>query len=372
MKSNLKLNCSVTVLSLLLSVFILAGCDSGDVDDIEVNTVGDTGIVVTTDYSTGAVSVVTAETRVVQRNTQVIHSDSICRYDEVTGHIFVISRFGSDAITVLNEDAGYKPMAQYSVEAGTNAQDIAVIGPGRAVVPRIGSPELLVVHPTLGTEIARVDLSAYADSDGNPEASQAIFRDGKVYVTLQRLDMYWAPTDYSALLIINPATYAIEREVILNGKNPTGILRYNTPLSAFILTETGSYGVLDGGIETMTLDGTLSGMIITEATLGGDIIDAIVTAPDMGFAIISEPTATGAATRLVTFNPMTGFKGETLISSAGYDLSYMSLNGESEIWVTDRNFFNPGIRIFDTHTAQELTASPIDVGLPPIMVCFER
>jgi hypothetical protein len=33
--------------------------------------------------------------------------------------------------------------------------------------------------------------------------------------------------------------------------------------------------------------------------------------------------------------------------------------------VPDRTLTNPGIRVYDTFTDQEVTTDPIDVGLPP-------
>ena len=365
----------------LTALLIAAGCENSDVDtgfispaetDSSNNYSAPIATVIATDYSSGAVSLVATGTRAVTSNIQVVAPDTFCQYDNITGYMYLISRLGSDAVTVLDTANNYQPIGQYSVEAGTNAQGIAVVSTEKAFVPRLGSPELQIVHPTNGTELGRIDLSGYADADGIPDASQAVYKDGIVYVTLERIDPNWSPTEYSSVLLINSTTNAVIDEIRLTGKNPTGILRYNDVADAFILVETGVYGVLDGGIETMTADGTLSGLVITEETLGGDVVDAIITAPNVGFAVIAVPTDTGAVTQLVAFNPSTGIKLSTLIQSTGYDLSFLSLNGNGELWVADRNPSAPGIRIFDTATVLELTAIPVDVGLPPLMVCFNR
>ncbi|MBN2527105.1 MAG: hypothetical protein JXR76_11980 [Deltaproteobacteria bacterium] len=341
-------------------------------DSAVVTPVATNAVVMTSDYESGAVSVLATGTRSQVGDRLVVHSDTVCRYDAITDNVFLVSRLGSDAVTVLSPKADFAPIQQYSVDPGTNAQDIAVVSAERAYVPRFASADILVVNPLTGAKLGRVDASPYADADGNPEAAQAIYKDGVVYVTLQRLDPSWQTTAYSSVLMIDAASGAVQKEAKLTGKNPTGVLRFNDTLQAFILAETGAYGVLDGGVETLKADGTPSGMIVTEQTLGGDVMDAIVTKPDLGFAVIGVPGADGANTQLVTFNPMTGAKGQILIASEGYAMSFMALLGQKEIWVSDRHFTNSGVRVFDAKTAAELTPAPVNVGLPPAMICFDR
>ena len=329
-------------------------------------------LVITSDYQSGAASTVDPVDWSVHQNAQVIHSDSVCRFDPVTELPYIVSRLGSDSITVLDPKDGWRVRNQYSVGAGTNAQDIAVVNEDRAYVPRFAAPELLIVHPTQGNELGRVDLSPYADEDGNPEAAQAAAVNGTVYVALQRLDDTWTPTDYSSLVLIDGEDGEIVEEVKLTAKNPVGKLRYSEPINGLVLIEAGTFGLLDGGIEYLDIDTkALSGLVITEAVLGGDVSDAVVVSRTKGYAVIGVYEGESAKTRLVSFDPSSGIKLEELILSDGWELSYLELTRDStELWVSDRAMTDPGIRIFDVATDQELTDAPIDVGLPPTMVCF--
>ncbi len=365
----------ITQQILFLAVIVTlstAACDEDSTSETPNET--STTMVLTTDYESGAFSTVDPTDRSVDKNVQVIHSDSICRFDPVTGLPYIVSRLGADSITVVNPVDGWGVSNQYSVGAGTNAQDIAVVSSERAYVPRFGDPSLLVAHPTTGDELSQIDLSPYADEDGNPDASQALHVDGEVFVSLQRIDETWAPTDYSSVLVIDGTDGTIIEEIHLTAKNPVGKLRYSDAVKSLVFIEAGGFGVLDGGIEYLDpVTRTLSGLVISEQTLGGDVSDAVIATETKGYAVIGVYEGEVSKTVLVSFNPSTGEKLNELISSDGWDLSYLEITPDgTELWVTDRTMSTPGIRIFDVSDDKELTTSPIDVGLPPSMVCFIR
>jgi len=59
------------------------------------------------------------------------------------------------------------------------------------------------------------------------------------------------------------------------------------------------------------------------------------------------------------------------------DLSFISslaVDGGKRLLVPDRTLAAPGVRVFDTFTEVEVTASPLDVGLPPntILILFQN
>jgi hypothetical protein len=217
-----------------------------------------------------------------------------------------------------------------------------------------------------------VDLSAFADDDGNPEAALVYHLDGEVFVGLQRLDETWTPTGHSTVVVLDGMSGDILNEIKLTAKNPVGKLRFSEAVGALVLIEAGAFGVLDGGIEYLNPSThALSGLVISEETLGGDVSDAVIASATKGYAVIGVHEGASAKTRLVSFNPATREQLGTLIVSEGWDLSYLALTPDNgELWVTDRNMSTPGIRIFDVADDSEVTPSAIDVGLPPSMVCF--
>ena len=332
----------------------------------------DVALVVTSDYQTGSYATIEVKEHRVFKDIQSIHADAVCRFDTQTGLAYVVSRLGMDAIEVVHPDDSFSIGQEYSVEAGSNPQDIAIVSDQKAYVTRFGLPTLLVVHPTKGTVLKEIDLSDYADEDGLSESVGALHVNGKVYVTLQRL-VDFAPTDHSVLLVIDASTDEIESMVRLSGTNPVTKLRYSESIQRIVLGEVGNYGQLDGGVEYFDpVNGQLSGFVIDETALEGDLGDVVIHSAKKGYAIIASAlTSTGMATSVVAFNPTSGVVTDKLIESDGYYHAFLELTPDgSQLWVSERKREQPGVRVFRTQDNRQITQQPIDVGLPPNMICF--
>lgn len=366
--------------AIILSVFVFLFCISCEsdpktsatpsVDPGEIR--APAALVVTTDYQTGAYAVVRLSDRAVARNVDLIHQDSICRFDAVTKTTFMVERLGSDAIAVMDPAHGWSVAMEFSAGAGTNPSDIAAVSTKRAYISRLGDPNLLIVNPAKGTQIDKIDLSSYADADHNPDAIWLYSLDGKLYVLLARLKNAQYPTDYSAVLVIDGPSGKITDEVRLSATNPFGKLRYNRQLDRLIIIESGKWGENDGGIELFDpATKTVSGLLITEKALGGDAVDAVIVSDTKGYAIVGYARNGKSETHLVSFNPASGKLLKELLVSDSWTYSSMELTPDrTELWVADRDRKTPGIRIFDTATDVQLTSKPIDTGLPPFMICF--
>lgn len=333
--------------------------------------------VVTSDFESGSFAVIDAQARTVYPDLGLIHQDAVCRSDARTGLVYVVARRGADAVSVVDPEAGWRVVGEYSVGAGTNAQDIAVVADDLAYVARLQAPDILGVDPADGTIRRTIGLGALADADGIPEVTWLGYREGKLYALLARLEEFH-PADYSLLVVIDAASGAVEKALRLAVPNPSGRLRYSEAVERFVIIESGAFTSLneeqelDGAIEYFDpKTNTLSGPKITAAALGGDILDAVIAASDKGFAAIEEGCGADVRTRLVSFDPTSGEKTGDLAATAEWALSALELspNGE-ELWVADRSPTRPGIRIFDVESGKELTAEPLDVGLPPFMICF--
>jgi hypothetical protein len=113
---------------------------------------------------------------------------------------------------------------------------------------------------------------------------------------------------------------------------------------------------------------------VTEEALGGDVDDAVIVSETKGYAIVGVITDWDnfiGETYLVSFNPQTGEKLADVAVSDSWDYNAIELNPDgTELWLADRAMTNPGIRIFDVATDEELTEDPIDVGLPPFAISF--
>ncbi|MBI5528562.1 MAG: hypothetical protein HY897_19700 [Deltaproteobacteria bacterium] len=325
-----------------------------------------TAFVVTTDYSTGSCATIDLATRAATTNLCSIHSDAVARYHN--GMVYVINRLEQDNIQILGPANGYATVAQYSVEAGSNPQDIA-FAKGKAYVTRQNSNKVLVVKPDSGEKLGEIDLSSFADADGFCEPG-AMYSDGtSVFVTVLRLDRnnMLNPTDKSFVAVVDAATDKVAGEGIqLYTVNPwPGFVRDGDYL---YLATSGTFGSQNGAVEMIDPAARKDlGISVEARTLGGDInhftvskgvIYAVITDANFATALVSYDTA--AATRTV------------LLQSAGFDLAGVAVNDRGEMYVSDRNATKPGIRIFDTKTGTELTPAPIDTGLPPFVTVFVK
>lgn len=368
------------ILTICLGFLTVTACDRKKEIPGTANAPVTSALIITTDYQTGAYSVINPITREAFNSIDMIHQDSVCRFDSITGTPFIIARLGSDAVDTVTPAASWSITGEFSVGAGSNPQDIAVVNSEMAYVALYEKPHLLKVNPITGALLGTVDLSPYADADGIPEVGWLYAMNGKLYVLLQRLSrpQGFLPTDYSSLLILNAITGVVEKELRLAQTNPFGKLRFNALLNRFVIVESGVFTTMqdgmpiDGAIEYFDAETeTLSGAVITAQALGGDIVDAVVVSETRGYAVVGVRKGTSAETHVVAFNPTTGEKGKTLLASDTWVFNFIELTPDgSELWVADRSRNAPGIRIFNTLTDVEITQSPIDVGLPPFMICF--
>jgi DNA-binding beta-propeller fold protein YncE len=394
---------------LIFGLVTVAACGTGGIDDIDNNDDnmsatdsdsvtnsdpdgGDGGIdtdtapsegapytkalVITSDYQSGAYGTIDLSNHEVEADIGHIHSDAVCRFDPVTNTPFIIQRMDYDAVAVLDPDT-FEIDREYSVGAGSNPHDLVVVEEKRAYVSRYNETKMLIVNPFSGKRFGTVDLAAYADDDGLPEMSGMALFNGKIYASIQRIDMAgsWDPVPPSYIVVIDAESGEIDDEISLTGTNPYSSPEYNRILKKFVITETGSFSSNeDGGIELLDPENnSTSGFVVKEETLGGSIAKGIIVSETKGYAIVGVQAKNGLDTHLVVFNPETGKKVDTLLKGNGWIFSQIVLTPDGkELWLTDSNDEKSGIRIFDTETDKEKTDIPINVGLPPTDICFTR
>jgi hypothetical protein len=296
---------------------------------------------------------------------------------------FVINRYLADNIQVIDPDAGFATVKQYSVGNGSNPHDIRLANSSKAYVSRFEWTTLLIVHPYTGDSLGIVDLSPFADSDGIPEMDRMELVDGKLFVTLNCIDhTTWLPNGLGKIAVVdveadtlidcNPAVPGIQ-PILLNLPNPYSELRYDTCRQELVVACLGCWGVLDGGIEA--IDPALlasKGVVISEAEIGGDISDGLVGPDDRGFAVVLDPVPwPDNYAQLVAFDRLTRQPTDTLYrqtSGSGSTLGTIELNRQREIYLCDRDLTSPGVRIFDTIADTMITM--VHVGPPPFDMEF--
>ena len=310
----------------------------------------------------------------VETGLAPIHSDAIARvYD---GLVYVVNRLYADNIQVLDPLQGFATVRQFSVGPGTNPKDIAFLSPTRAYVSRYETPWLLEIDPYAGAIVDSIDLSVFSDGDGLPESATMAVVGDYLYISIQRIDRdyYWQPVAPSWLAVIDtrtntlvdvdagaPGTQGIE----LTSTNPYTDILLGDDGTTLYVGESGGWTALDGGIEAIdTTTLTALGHIITEAELGGNLEDFTLPLGGRAHAAISVLSPSAEAF-CVAFDWDAGELLETVWRPGEWSVPDVELHaGTGQLFVADRTYAAPGVRVFDAATGSQL-AGLLGVVLPP-------
>lgn len=329
-------------------------------------------VALTTDFSTGSVTTVgTSAPWSTQIDVASICSDPVGR--AFADRVYIVGRFGCDAIQVLNPFNGYQTQIEFAV--GSNPQDIWVLAPNRAYVSFYESNTLLEVNPQTGATLGSISLAQFADVDGLVEMHRMYVHGRHLYVQLQRLDRSqfpYVPVAPSMLAVVDlitrtlvdvdpglPGAQAIE----LTATNPIAPMAIDLTSGDLLVPCTGAFGVMnDGGIERVDLtDWESDGMWLSGPAMNGDLVDFSTWSGSRAFIIVSDASFN---TSLHPINPITGVKGAAIFAPGGFTLSDCLTHHNGSLFVTDRDFFDPGVRVFSAESGAPLSGL-VPTGLPP-------
>jgi hypothetical protein len=338
--------------------------------------------VLTTDYESGSYSTIdlTTDTAIKDLPAQsgIIESDNAGAY--FNGRIYIINRGTASNITVVDRADPTAALNQFSTGDDTNPYAMAFNSDTEAYVCLYAKNEIIVVDPTATSDQikATIDLSGFmaaGDPDGIVEAGTMLKVNDYLFVALQRLNRnnYFAAENDALLVVIDTTTHtvvdtdastpAVVDAITLTGRNPQ-FMFYDEVSGKIFVAETGSYGVNDGGVETV--DPTAfeaEGFIIDESELGGDA-GAVVVSNGSGYVVVA---GTWPNNTITTFDTSDGTKGDDLLVNGAF-IPSLTLDDQGRLFVPDRTTTAPGVRIYDTTDNTEITTGAIDVGLPPNVI----
>jgi len=333
--------------------------------------------VLTSDFSTGNLSVVDLDTRAVTQDVEPAGSDAVMRwYDD---KLYIVNRFGGDNVQVV--DGGtLNTTHQFSTGNGSNPQDICFVSPTKAYVTRYELTDLLIVNPATGSSPGVISLAAFADADGVPEMARMVRVERYLFVAIQRLDRnnFFSPTDSSLVAVIDTDTDTVVdcdpvapgvQAIHLTARNPVSAFEFDRLTSRLLIGCVGFFGALDGGIEWIDPVNRVSlGLAVTEATLGGDLGDIVWGSAARSHAIVSDASFN---TQLVAWNTA-GQNLGVVYSPGGFSLNDAAQNDRGELYVCNNDLLSAdvGVHVFSAATGTPL-AGPLDCGLPPVSVTFD-
>jgi hypothetical protein len=311
----------------------------------------------------------------VDVNLGSIHGDAVARHHG--GLIYIVNRLYADNIQVLDPQQNFATVIQFSVGPGSNPQDIAVVSPDRAYVSRYETAWLYEVDPTAGAVLDSIDLSGFADTDGLPEMGQMALVGDLLFVSIQRLDRdnFWLPVAPSYLAVIDTNTNALVdadpvapgiQGIELTGLNPATEIQVDEEEGIIYVGESGQWNVSDGGVDAVDAVGlTALGFVATEGQLGGDLDDFTLPVNGRAHAIVSVSTP-GWEAYCVSFDWTDGDLIDEVWRPGGFSVEDIEVHpGTGQLFLCDRTYTDPGVRVFNVADGSQLTAGPLSVGLPP-------
>lgn len=132
--------------------------------------------------------------------------------------IYVLPYFGSNVLKKYSRNANKELSLSGELNVDANANPVAIVPQSatKAYLSLLGRGKIWIINPTTMTKTGEIDLTSYGVGDENPDPSQMIIRDNKLYVALnQMVGGYFPAPDrpYSDVLIINTETNQVEKMI---------------------------------------------------------------------------------------------------------------------------------------------------------------
>lgn len=291
--------------------------------------------------------------------------------------VYVIEGGDNSSIMKLDPNTPGKPLWQYSVGAGSNPHDLVFVPTDtylKGYVLRYNKPGLWVVNldaaKTADFKLGEIDLSAWKDADGSPEAHLGFFHAGYVWIVLQRYSLSDFTAGTALLLKIDPTTdTVVDMDPAITGVQGVNLIRKNPVAGSLvggILYLAGTtYGVSDEGVWSVDLSDPSNGqkVILTEKSLGSSAAGLYVAHPAYG-VVTTYDASWNAVPR--PFNPATGaFLDPLPIPDAGGGITLV--NGV--LYIGSRDKAKPALYAVDPGT-NTVTAGPFPTSLPPLTIAY--
>jgi hypothetical protein len=323
-------------------------------------------VAVAGDFTTppGVMSVLNTSTLAVQQNVAaaVVTDDPQLRH---IGHeLYVIDR-DTNNITVL-DDTTYTLIGQMATGAGTNPQDVAIVG-DKLYVPALASKG--VVIGTLGGSTSVLDLTGAAavnSIDTTPDCVGAYAVGTDVYVVCENLDESngFTPRGPGVLIVIDSTTDTMRTKVMLPMQNPQGFIK-QMGANLIVASNDGAAGCTT----TIAPGATPTATCLTQNTdLGGPPIAFDISGTKIWFAYaasdFSHQWARAYDTTTSSYAPN--------LTPDSQDIFDIAVCPNHKVAVTDGTTNANGFRLYNGTT--EATTSALAIGLKPAfangLVCY--
>lgn len=318
-------------------------------------------VIVAGDFTPGAPGVMasldmetTAVTQGVAPNGAVGDDPMIRRFGD---ELFVVNRADGNNVTILDAIT-LAPVEQLATGAGSNPQDVAVIG-DQLYIPALGTPGVVVVERGTGTT-RQIDLSALDAVDGLPDCVSAIALGTRVVVACGLLDNFVANTPGVIAVIDTAAGDAVTTFELLH-RNPFGVFERTPDDHLVIPTVPDFVDFSTGCLEEVDVAARTSTCAISNQDIGGFAGRVDFDGDDMYFAVASFG-AEGAIGNVQKLDRVTGSHTGALTPSSQVVVDFSICPG-NQLVVADATQAANGLRVYVDDA--EVTAAPLPIGLAP-------
>ena len=209
-------------LLLLIGLLVFSSCNKNDDPEPQINQ-GEIAIVtglVNPNGQSGSnyLQLIDNITPTSYDNNQALQFDLNDQFVVKGEDIFVLPMSSSDIITKYTRGADKKlnKSGQLALDASSQPTSIVIKSATKAYVALKGRPKILIINPETMQKTAEINIADYGVTDGNPDATQMILRDDKLYVALnQMVGGYFPLADRpkTDVLIINTETDTVEKMI---------------------------------------------------------------------------------------------------------------------------------------------------------------
>jgi len=286
--------------------------------------------------------------------------------------VYVVSRRRGTVAVVARR--AWEVRRTFSLGDDSRPQDIVVLGPRDAYVTTGASAELLHLDPRSGAVTSAVDLSLFADEDGNPDLGAMIVDGDHLFVQVRRYNEkavggFSSPAYLAVIDLVTGQLMDVDTEVPgvqaiqLKGTSPKHRMQILPASRRLLVSATG--GSFDaGGIESIDLDTLEStGLVLREddGLTGSDLGPFAMVDEERGYLVFT--TDFTLSSHLDRFS-LAGGVAENVNMHVSVDYAVPAFGFHAvtgSLFVPDGAFEKHGIDVFDTSTDKKLNGPPIDV-----------
>ncbi len=349
------------------------------------------GVVATAadDYTSGEVELVSIQDTGMQASGGYFSGISDITVNGYGQHYYLIRKFFGDQVLKVDiENPGKEVWEASTLEAGdqdsSNPYQIVFANEAKAYLLRYGKNEAWVVNPSANRAEdfftgKILDLSDYVPTDSQGDVVQmsaGAVVNGKLFITMQRLDSNYSPTNDGYVAVFDTTTDTeIEtnasatdtmKGIPLIGRNPSNIQHVDG--IGLVITNLGGFSAPFEGTSLDVVDPEtyqVSSMI-PDADIDTQINDVVIISPTEGYIL---NYAGWQSISLQSFNPSEGATSLATVNNlTGMDFRDIELSPEGRLWLADATLSNPGVRVIDPSDNSQ--ADFIETSLLPIAISF--